>query len=82
MYGNCQAGVFADCFKGFQTPTVQWDMHYVMNFVHPSEPQQRIADEALARCIKQGSKACTATESENITMTRLLQLLADRPNNE
>jgi len=50
MYGNCQAGVFADCFKGFQTPTVQWDTFYVMNFVHPSEPQQRIPDEALARC--------------------------------
>jgi hypothetical protein len=51
MYGNCQAGVFADLFKGFQTPTIQWDMHYVMNFVHPSQPQPRITDEDLARCM-------------------------------
>ena len=52
MYGNCQAGVFADCFKHFlQSTAVQWDMHYVMNFVHPSQPQETIAADHLARCV-------------------------------
>jgi hypothetical protein len=51
IYGNCQAGVFADCFKLFAAEaTKQWDTHYVMNFVHPSEPQQRLPDEDVARC--------------------------------
>jgi hypothetical protein len=51
MYGNCQAGVFADSFKSFASVAIhQWDMYYVMNFIHPSQPQQRIADEDLARC--------------------------------
>lgn len=50
VYGNCQAGLFADCLKHFLPSPNRWDIRYVMSFVHPTEPQQPIADEDLARC--------------------------------
>jgi hypothetical protein len=50
VYGNCQAGLFADSFHNFPSSAAKWDVHYVMSFVHPSEPQHQIARADLAEC--------------------------------
>ena len=50
VYGNCQAGLFAESFKNFGGATADWDVHYVMSFVHPTEPQHQVLGTDLARC--------------------------------
>src|SRR5271170_6034805 len=50
VYGNCQAGLFAESFHNFTGTASEWDVHYVMSFVHPSEPQHQVSRGDLARC--------------------------------
>jgi hypothetical protein len=50
VYGNCQAGLFAESFKNFNGATANWDVHYVMSFVHPTEPQHQVMGTDLAQC--------------------------------
>lgn len=50
VYGNCQAGVFADMMQHFKEIAQNFDIHYVLSFVHPTDPQAALSDEVLARC--------------------------------
>src|SRR5271170_6467291 len=50
VYGNCQAGLFADSFHNFSGTASEWDVHYIMSFVHPAEPQHQVSRADVARC--------------------------------
>jgi hypothetical protein len=48
VYGNCQAGVYADLLRKICAPGLQ--VHYVMSFDHPTELQAELPNEALEKC--------------------------------
>jgi hypothetical protein len=50
VYGNCQAGVFHDALAWFGEIKERYDTLYVLNFQHPTAPQEAIPDDDIRRC--------------------------------